>query len=106
MEQDLNNRLATFKTTLENIVNNYAKDILIPYMNSEQTDERYEKIRSIFSTIAIAQWYKQKTKSNATLPYANITDTQNLENIGRTGTFNRSYWNSQASQIIVRKACT
>ena len=103
MKADLDTRLAQFKTNLENIVNNYAVSTLIPYMNSPNTDERYAKMKAIFTAMAVAQWYKQKTNNNPTLPYSAIVDTQQMDNISREGTFDRSYWDNQAFNTIVRK---
>ncbi|MBI2444224.1 MAG: VCBS repeat-containing protein [Candidatus Magasanikbacteria bacterium] len=106
-QQDLQQRLAVYKSRLETIVKDYAKNILIPEMNSPDgiADPRYKRLRSVYGAVAAAQWYKEQVRRNPQLPFAALVDSENLAGLELPTPFDRAYWDVQAYQLIAKQPC-
>lgn len=102
---DLTQRLATYRNQLKNILLDYAQNVVEPDMNSSTTSEpKYRRLKAIFSTIALAQWYKTKAVPGSSLPFAGLIDSENLQGISAPP-FNWNYWNAQAAQVLWEGPC-
>ncbi|HBE01506.1 MAG TPA: hypothetical protein DC049_03390 [Spirochaetia bacterium] len=94
---DLNNRLATWKTTYQKQLTAAVIPAVSSTINNAQIDE-YIKMRELYPAVAAAHWYKTLPREN--LKYKYLIDSENLDNIRSDIPFNHDYWAQQAYQYI------
>ncbi|WP_046247133.1 3-coathanger stack domain-containing protein [Hymenobacter terrenus] len=102
IEADLNARLVTFRTLVEQRMTQAVQTNVLARLNNGV--DGYANLHRVIKAAVAAQWYK--TLTNPERQFADVVDSNNLTGYETSSPFNQAYWDDQAYQVLGSEVVT
>jgi len=77
-------------------IESHKRNITSLHIERINNDEDYAELRTVFTGLTLAQWYKTQDLSNS--PFGDLINTRNITDLDIG--FDESFWDSQACQFL------
>jgi len=92
---DINSRLAIWKN---NDIGNHTAKVSNTTLWKVNNDKKYEELRRVAASLALAQWYKKQNRQD--LPFTYYINSNNITGLNLNISFDKSYWEQQSWHYI------
>ena len=80
-------------------INNKTQELSLPVLNNKvNNNETFSDLRRVFTSLALAQWYK--TQDHENLLFGDLIDTENITAVNVNVSYDLNYWNTQGYQKL------